>query len=121
MVDQLVEVVAEPSDIYRWRGPEERGSSVGGDEAVASQRGELADRNASARDDEAFTVIEPSHDLPAVVAQFALGDLAAHASIVAPGATARIRRHLEDPSSPPAQILIHPWFGEGNLIGGSWS
>ena len=56
-------------------------------EAKTSQRGEFTDGYAVARHDEGLALVEATHDLPAAVAEFSLGDDLAHPDIVARGAT----------------------------------
>src|SRR5437016_1276019 len=56
-------------------------------ESVAPQGSELSYRHTVASDDERFSLVEPAHDLAAVVAELALGDGFSHASTVAHRAT----------------------------------
>jgi len=90
--DHSVEVVAELVQIDGGGVAEQRHCSVGANEAVSAEGGQLAHRNAIAGHDERLALVELPHDLPAVVPQFPLGDLPTHVTIVARRATGCVRR-----------------------------
>ncbi len=81
-----VQILTETSGINRravrksskYRGP--------ANETAPAKRDELADRDAVTGDHEGLALIEPAHDLAAVVAEFSLGDRFNHA-----GGVARVR------------------------------
>src|SRR5205085_4851393 len=87
LIRNRVQIGPERSVINGRRGAEQRHGCLGGDETVAPQRGQLADRHTVARHDERHARIEAAHDLPAVVAELPLRDLLGHAASVARGAT----------------------------------
>ena len=63
--------------------------SAGGDEPMTSQWPQLPHRGPVAGDYERLSLVQSSHDSAAVIAEFALGNLLAHTSTVARGATSR--------------------------------
>jgi hypothetical protein len=67
---------------------EHSNDSAGGDEPMTSQWPQLPHRGPVAGDYERLSLVQSSHDSAAVIAEFPLGDLLAHISIVARGATA---------------------------------
>src|SRR5919108_2595910 len=73
-----VEVRAESLVVDARRGPEQGDGGLRGDEAMTSERAELAHGDAVARDDERLPCVESAHDLPAGIAEFSLRDLPGH-------------------------------------------
>ncbi len=107
LAGRSVEVIPETSEVDSRRCAEQRDGGLGWDEPVSPQRSELTDRDAVAGHDERLAFVEPTHDLAAVVAEFPLGDLSAHAPTVARRATSprscercRYSRSLPRRSSP---------------------
>ena len=88
MIDEGVDVGAEPVELHNRRAGEDRHGGVGRNELALPERCQLTDRHAVTRDDERLTAIERAHDFSARVAKFPLGDLASHGRIVA-----RVLRH----------------------------
>src|SRR5215207_5030323 len=72
LVDGGVEVVSPLVRVDAGGVTEHADDIVGGDEAVAAQRRELGDGLPIACDDERLALVDPAHDLAAVVAQLAL-------------------------------------------------
>jgi hypothetical protein len=73
-----VEIRSEALVVDARRGPEHGHRGVGCHESVATEWGELADRDAVARHDERPALVELSHDLTALVPELSLADLTAH-------------------------------------------
>src|SRR5205814_675457 len=67
LISHGVEVGPAALIVDAWCGPEYGDRGLGGDEAMAPERGELADGNAIAGDDEGLPLVELAHDLSAVV------------------------------------------------------
>src|SRR6185436_18478869 len=78
LIDDGVDVAAEPLAGDRRRTGEDRLDGFGGDKRTLADRDQFTDRDAVARDDEGIALVEGPHDPAAVVAQLALGDLPAH-------------------------------------------
>ena len=108
-----VEVGAETFSIDGRSVAEHRDDRVRRDEPVASQRSEFADGRAVAGDDQRLSLVESTHDLTAVVAEFALGDRLCHATAVGRHATdvTRVRRRpVSSAATPrsPSRELVPP-------------
>ena len=69
------EVGPEPAEVHRRRSAEDGHHRLGAHEPVPPERGELADWNPVARHDKRLALVEPAHDLAALVAKLPLGDL----------------------------------------------
>ena len=78
-----IQVRAQLLQLDGWRATECSKRSVAGNEPLASDRRQFANCDAVAGHDEAFARVECAHDLAAVVAQFALGEISSHSSSVA--------------------------------------
>src|SRR5256885_15413492 len=87
LIGNPVQIGPEGPVINGRRRAEQRHGGLSGDETVAPQRGQFADRHTVTRHDERLARIEPTHDLPAVIAQLPLCDLLGHADTVAHRAT----------------------------------
>ena len=91
LIYETVDIGAEPRGVDR-RGVGERGErGLSAHVSVASNGGQLADRDPVASHDEALSGIEGPHHLAAPVAQLPLGDLACHNRTVA-----RVRQFGDD-------------------------
>lgn len=83
LIDEAVDVSAEPRGVD-GRGVLEGGErNVGRDEATPVDRRELGDRDAVAGDQEALAFVEGAHDLAALIAQMSLCDDTSHHATVA--------------------------------------
>ena len=83
LIDGAVEVCTQ-SLILNTRGASERRrQSRSVHDAAAPQWHQFANRNTIAGHDECFALVEPTHDVTAVVAQLALTNLARHKKTVA--------------------------------------
>lgn len=83
LAGRVIKVGTELVDIDAWCALESRYCGVGADEPMATQWGQLADRNTISGHDERLALVELAHDLAAVVAQLALGDFGSHIGTVA--------------------------------------
>ncbi len=83
LIQDRVDVGSEPSELDCRGVREEHDGRLRCDELTLPKRGQLADRNAVARDDEGLTTIEGPHDLAALVPKLALCDLPCHTRTVA--------------------------------------
>jgi hypothetical protein len=96
LFDVAVEVITEPSGIDGRSVCEGREYRVTRHEPPSSQRSQIANRHAVAGYNERLALIEPTHDLAAVVPEFSLGDHFSHLRTVA-----RVRQSsLRDSDAP---------------------
>ena len=99
-----IEVRSQPVELHAWSTPECCHRRLGTDEATATQRIQLADRNAVPGHQEGLALIEPPHNLAAAIAQLTLGDFSGHERTVAqmlqarPAAMFRVRCEQGIPS-----------------------
>src|SRR5947199_2735172 len=82
-----IDVGTEAARVDGGRIPEDGNDGRRRHEPVAPQGSELAYRHSVASDDEGLPLVEPAHDLAAVVAELALGNGFSHVSTVAHRAT----------------------------------
>jgi len=82
-----IDVGTEAARVDDGRIPEDGNDGRRRHEPVAPQGSELAYRHSVASDDEGLSLVEPAHDLAAVVAELALGNGFSHVSTVAHRAT----------------------------------
>jgi hypothetical protein len=73
-----INIGTEAARVDGGRVPEDGNDCRRGHESVTAQGGELAHRHTVASGDEGLSLIEPAHDLTAVVAELALGDGFSH-------------------------------------------
>jgi hypothetical protein len=78
-----VHVAAEALGVDRWSAVERLYDGRPVDESPSVQRSQLADPNPVTGHDEALTRVKCAHDLAALVAKLALGNLSRHTSTVA--------------------------------------
>lgn len=78
-----IEICSEPVEPHRRSAPERGDGRLGADESMAAQRGKLADRDSIPGHDERLALVEPAHNVAAVIAQLPLGDLLGHTGRVA--------------------------------------
>ena len=78
LIDQTIEIGAEPGGLNRGRAREGREGGVAADKPVTLNGSQLADRDAVAGDREALTGVEGSHDFTALVAELSLCQLPSH-------------------------------------------
>ena len=83
-----IDVGTEAARVDGGRIPEDGNHGRRRHEPVAPQGSELAYRHSVASDDKGLSLVEPAHDLAAVIAELALGNGFSHAGIVARRATA---------------------------------
>ena len=86
-----IEIRSEPVELNPRSAPERGDGRLGADESMPTQRGKLADRDSIPGHDERFALVKLAHNLAAVIAQLALGDLPGH-----PQSVARV-------------LPLHPW------------
>lgn len=90
LVNQPINISAEPAIVDRRRTAEHGHSRLRGHKAMPSQRQEFAHRHPVAGHDKRLATIKTAHDLPAVIPKFPLCDLPSHPDIVA----RVLRQHL---------------------------
>ena len=78
LIDHGVYIFPKPPGRYAWSARKGGQSGVGRDEHPLSQRDQLTDGHAIARDDEGFPLVQGPHDSPTFVAELALRDASAH-------------------------------------------
>ncbi len=98
-----VQIGPETLIVDSGRVPEKGDRRFGCDKAMTSQGREFTDGYAVSSDDEGLALIQPAHDLSALVAQLSLGDLSVHRASVARCATGshpvlNLRRHRGEES-----------------------
>jgi hypothetical protein len=76
-----VEVPAKQDKVHAGSTPEHGDGGVGGHKTVPTKGGQLADGCAIAGDDEGLAMIEPAHDLPALVPELPLSDDSGHTEV----------------------------------------
>src|ERR1700739_2087418 len=86
-----IEICPAPVEPHPRSAPERGDGHLGADESTPTQRGKLADRNSVPGHDERLALVKLAHDVAAVIAQLALGDLPGH-----PQSVARV-------------LPLHPW------------
>src|SRR5258706_3049299 len=82
-----IDVGTEAAGVDGGRIPEDGNDRRRRHESMAPQGSQLAYRHTVASDDEGLPLVEPAHDLAAVIAELTLGDGFRHASMVARRAT----------------------------------
>ena len=82
-----VEVGAKPSQVDARSATEYGDGGIGLHEPVPPKRSQFTDGHAVAGDDEALALVQPPHDLTALVPKLSLGDVSGHGDSVARGAT----------------------------------
>lgn len=87
LVGVCIEVATEHLVVERWGTGEHRHRCFGADEAMTSERNELAHRDTAAGDDEGLAAVELAHDLPALVPKLSLRYLPGHGPTAALRAT----------------------------------
>lgn len=93
-----IQIATEPAGVDS-RSPLEGGACCAcAHELPTQERGQLPDRHAVASDDEGLPLVEPPHDLPALIAQPPLGYVPGHGDFCSTGATTR-EREERGPSS----------------------
>jgi hypothetical protein len=93
-------------------------TAAAGTESVAPQGSELAYRHTVASDDEGLSLVEPAHDLAALVAELALGDGFSHFPRVAHRATAVDGSQRATVDSPPCLHYPQPTTMEPQTTAG---
>jgi len=83
LIEQRVDVVAEPLGVDEWGAGELSDRALRRYELPLPKRRQLSHWNAVARNDERLAAIELAHDLAALVSELALGDLSCHTNTVA--------------------------------------
>ena len=78
-----IKVPSQPVELHARSAPERRHSRLGTDEAMPTQRKELADRDSIPGHHEGFALVKLAHNLAAVISELALGDLSGHSRSVA--------------------------------------
>jgi hypothetical protein len=78
LIDDCIEIGPEASSVHGWCHSEHCRDAVTADEAAPPQGSDLSDRHTVASQNERLTMVEPTHDVTAVIPQLPLADVLGH-------------------------------------------